>query len=174
MWKPYYEILVDSHLEIETRLPNTFVDSVQNYDGPNRKIILISKGAGHTESDLIMYLPDDKILFTGDLVFNERHPYVPHGDISKWKKWLDYMNTLNVETVMPGHGDIGNNELLDTMKNYLTDLEISAQNLIDKNHSIDDIESISPPKKYSDWWFDRFYEPNLRFAYQSLISEPAE
>ena len=84
------------------------------------------------------------------------------------------MNTLNVETVMPGHGDIGNNELLDTMKNYLTDLEISAQNLIDKNHSIDDIESISPPKKYSDWWFDRFYEPNLRFAYQSLISEPAE
>lgn len=171
MWKPYYEVLTNSHLEIETRLADTFVDSLHHYDGPNRKIILISKGVGHTESDLIMYLPDDKVIFTGDLVFNERHPYVPHGNISKWKAWLDFMNSLNAEFVIPGHGNIGTNKLIDQMKNYLLDLEMSAQNLLDENRSIDDLESFSPPLKYKEWWFDRFYEPNLRFAYESLRSD---
>lgn len=165
MWKPYYEILSNSHLEIETRLPDTFVDSIQHFDGPDRKITLLSKGPGHTESDLIMHLPEDKVVFTGDLVFNERHPYVPHGNISKWKTWLDFINSLDVETVVPGHGDIGTNELIDRMNNYLMDLEWSAQNLIDENRSVDSIDSISPPIKYKDWYFDRFYAANLKFAF---------
>jgi len=174
MWKPYYEILVDSHLEIETRLPDIFVDSIQHFDGPNRKITIISKGAGHTESDLIMYLPDDKVMFTADLVFNERHPYVPHGDISKWKIWLDFLNSLDTETVIPGHGDIGTDELIDQMKNYLLDLENYAQILVDENRSMEDIDTVSAPGKYKDWWFDRFYTSNLRFAYESVKPEDPE
>ena len=174
MWKPYYEVLANSHLEIETRLPDTFVDSLQHYNGPNRKVTLISKGPGHTESDLIMYLPDDKVLFAGDLVFNERHPYVPHGDISKWKTWLDFLNSLQAETVVPGHGGIGTNELIDHMKDYLSDLESSAMNLAYENLSADSIDSIAPPKKYEDWWFDRFYSSNLRFTYESLKTNSTE
>ena len=171
MWKPYYETLVNSHLKVKTRLPNMFVDSIQNFDGPKRKIQLISKGQGHTESDLIMYLPDDGVLFTGDLIFNECHPYVAHGNISKWNAWLDFMNSLEVSTVMPGHGRIGTNELIDQMKDYLKDLESSAENLIIENLSIDESENHSVPSKYKDWWFDRFYEYNLRFAYESLNTE---
>lgn len=167
MWKPYYEILVDSHLEIETRLPDIFIDSVQHFDGPNRRITLVSKGAGHTESDLLMYLPDDQVIFTGDLVFNERHPYVAHGNISKWKAWLDYMKTLEVNTVMPGHGQIGTGEIIDQMKNYLLDLEISAENLVNENRPIEGFDSITVPNKYKEWWFDRFYEYNLKFAYET-------
>ncbi|NNK73732.1 MAG: MBL fold metallo-hydrolase [Flavobacteriaceae bacterium] len=174
MWKPYYEILANSHLEVKTRLPDIFVDSVQQFDGPDRKITLISKGAGHTESDLIMYLADDKVVFSGDLVFNSCHPYVPHGNISKWKLWLDFINTLNPETVIPGHGEIGTHELIDQMKNYLLDLENSAQIMIDENRSLEHIDSISPPHKYKDWWFDRFYASNLRFAYESRISKITE
>jgi glyoxylase-like metal-dependent hydrolase (beta-lactamase superfamily II) len=168
MWKPYYEILVDSHREIQTRLPDLFVDSLQYFNGPNRQILLVSKGAGHTESDLAMYLPDDKVLFAGDLVFNECHPYVPHGNISNWKSWLEYMNSLDAEIVVPGHGQIGNNYLIDQMKDYLLDLEVSAQNMINENRSDEEINLISPPNKYQGWWFDRFYLSNLRFAYETL------
>ncbi|NNL02667.1 MAG: MBL fold metallo-hydrolase [Eudoraea sp.] len=166
MWRPYYETLSNSHIEVKTRLPDIFVDSVQNFEGPNRRIQLLSKGQGHTESDLILYLPDDEILFTGDLIFNECHPYVPHGSISKWKDWLDFMNSLDIQTIMPGHGDIGTKDLVDHMKNYLTNLEISARNIYLKGQAIEDIESIEIPAKYKEWWFDRFYGTNLRFAYE--------
>lgn len=165
MWRPYYETLSNSHIEVKTRLPDIFVDSVQNFDGPNRRIQLISKGQGHTESDLILYLPDDKILFTGDLIFNKCHPYVPHGSISNWKDWLDFMNTIDIQTIMPGHGDIGTKDLVDHMKDYLTNLEISARNMYLNGQGKETIESMEIPVQYKEWWFDRFYTSNLRFAY---------
>jgi len=171
MWRPYYETLANSHLKVKTRLPNMYVDSILNLDGPKRKIQLISKGEGHTESDLVLYLPDDNILFSGDLIFNSRHPYLPHGNIIKWIAWLEFMNTLEVSTIMPGHGQVGTEELIEQMKNYFQDLEITAKYLVNKNLSIEESDNIAIPDKYKDWWFDRFYEYNLRFAYESLKME---
>lgn len=167
MWRPYYETLSNSHIEVKTQLPNLFVDSILNLNGPNRKIQLISKGEGHTPSDLVMYLPDDRILFSGDLIFNKCHPYVGHGNISKWKAWLYFMNSLEVSTIMPGHGQIGPKLLIDQMKYYLSDLQSSAKDLVKNKASIENPENFLIPDKYKDWWFDRFYEYNLRFAYKS-------
>ena len=174
MWRPYYETLSNSYTEVKTRVPDMFVDSILNLDGPNRKIQLISKGQGHTESDLILYLPDDKILFTGDLVFNECHPYVAHGNIAKWVAWLDYMNTLEVTTVMPGHGKLGTEKLFEQMKKYLQELEISAEKLVNNDISVEAIDTIPVPEPYKTWWFDRFYAYNLNFAYQSALPVEAE
>ena len=174
MWRPYYETLSNSHIEVKTQLPNLFVDSILNLKGPNRKIQLISKGEGHTPSDLVMYLPDDRILFTGDLIFNKCHPYVAHGNIPKWKAWLDFMNSLEVSIIMPGHGQVGTEELIDKMMNYLQDLETTAEDLVNKNLSIEESDNIAVPDKYKEWWFDRFYEYNLRFAYESLKIEETD
>jgi glyoxylase-like metal-dependent hydrolase (beta-lactamase superfamily II) len=171
MWKPYYDILSNSHLKVKTRLPDMYVDSILNLNGPKRKIQLISKGEGHTESDLVLYLPDDDILFSGDLVFNSCHPYVSHGNITKWNAWLEFINSLEVSTIMPGHGQVGTRELIEQMKNYLLDLEITAADLLNKNLSIEESDNIAVPDKYKEWWFDRFYGSNLRFAYESLKME---
>ena len=45
---------------------------------------------------------------------------------------------------------------------------IDAENLINENLRIEELENHSIPNKYKDWWFDRFYMYNLRFAYESL------
>jgi glyoxylase-like metal-dependent hydrolase (beta-lactamase superfamily II) len=148
-----------------------YVVSILNLNGPKRKIQLISKGEGHTESDLVLYLPDDDILFSGDLIFNSCHPYVSHGNITKWNAWLEFINSLEVSTIMPGHGQVGTRELIEQMKNYLLDLEITAGDLVNKNLSIEESDNITVPDKYKEWWFDRFYEYNLRFAYESLKME---
>ena len=171
MWRPYYETLSKSHIKVKTRLPDMYVDSVLNLNGPKRKIQLISKGEGHTESDLVLYLPDDDILFSGDLIFNKRHPYIPHGNISKWNAWLEFIGSLEVSTIMPGHGQVGTEELIEEMKIYLQDLEIAARDLVNNNLVIEASDNIAVPDKYKEWWFDRFYEYNLRFAYESINME---
>jgi glyoxylase-like metal-dependent hydrolase (beta-lactamase superfamily II) len=168
MWRPYYQTLSESHLKVKTRLPNLYVDSTLSLNGPKRSIQLISYGEGHTESDLVLYLPDDQILFSGDLIFNECHPYVPHGNISKWQDWLKMMNTLEVNTIMPGHGQMGTSGLIEQMMTYLQDLETAAKNFHDKSLKIEEIDSIVIPEKYNQWWFDRFYEYNIKFAYEAL------
>lgn len=170
MWRPYYQTLSNSHLEVKTRVPEMFVDSTLNLNGPLRKVQLITKGTGHTESDLVMYLPDVGILFTGDLVFNNRHPYLGHGNISKWKEWLGFINTLKVTKILPGHGNPGNLDLVNNIKSYIEDIEKKAKKLAVENISEEGLDSIKIPNKYKDWWFDRFYTPNLKFAYESVTT----
>ena len=166
MWRPYFEVLAESHKVIQTRLPNVFVEKEKNLDGPKRKIQLVSKGGGHTESDLVLYLPDDQIVFSGDLVFNECHPYLAHGNYEKLKDWLDYLNSLDVKTVIPGHGQKGDKTLIDGMKNYVLKVEEVAENLIEANQTLEGIQEAEIPALYKDWWFERFFQYNLNYIFK--------
>ena len=165
MWRPYFEVLSESHKVIKTRLPNLFVEDLKNLDGPKRTLELITKGQGHTDSDLILYLPDDHILFTGDLVFNACHPYLAHGNPQKLKDWLGYLNSLEVKTLIPGHGQIGNKTLVTEMNNYILKVEELAAQLLETNKTLEEIDNVTIPDLYKDWWFDRFFYSNLKFIF---------
>jgi glyoxylase-like metal-dependent hydrolase (beta-lactamase superfamily II) len=166
MWRPYYEILSNSHREVRTRLPDTFVDGEMVFEGPERTVRLLTKGSGHTESDLVMYLPKDRILFSGDLVFNDCHPYVAHGSLSGWHGWLAFLKTLDITTIVPGHGPVGTKDELNEMDRYLSDLESHAAGLVEAGASEEEIAAEAVPQAYGHWWFDRFYAYNLGFACQ--------
>jgi glyoxylase-like metal-dependent hydrolase (beta-lactamase superfamily II) len=170
MWRPYYEILSESHEQIKTRLPDLFVDEFQEFNGSKRRIQLISKGAGHTASDLVLYLPDDEILFSGDLVFNECHPYLAHGSLPGWKSWLNYLSSLKLTKVIPGHGQIGSKEIIETMNSYILSMENLASQLKNEGLELDDLKDTQIPYPYKDWWFDRFFESNLAFVFNSQTS----
>ena len=177
MWRPYYEVLSNSYRDVKTRLPDTFIEDERVFDGPDRTVRLITKGAGHTESDLVMYLPEDRILFSGDIIFNDCHPYVAHGSIPGWHNWLSFLKTLDITTIVPGHGPLGQSSELGEMDQYLTDLESHATGLLDKGIDEEGIASEDVPLAYRDWWFDRFYTSNLRFAYEQIsggAEEPSE
>jgi glyoxylase-like metal-dependent hydrolase (beta-lactamase superfamily II) len=168
MWRPYYEVLAESHRVIKTRIPDVFVDDQQYLNGPDRSVQIVSKGQGHTESDLIMYLPDDGILFSGDLVFNESHPYMPHGSIDGWKEWLDFLDSLRIEVVIPGHGPVGPKALIQDMQKYIIDLETLATALSINGITGEEIDDVPVPADYKNWWFERFFLPNLNFALENL------
>ena len=60
-------------------------------------------GRGHTGGDVVIYLPAEKILFTGDLLV-EGMPYMGDGFLSDWIQTLEKLNSLDVAIVVPGHG----------------------------------------------------------------------
>jgi len=171
MWKPYYEVLSESYLKVTTRLPNLFVEDQMNMDGPERRIRLISLGAGHTESDMILHLPDDQILFTADLVFNGMHPYMGQGVPDDWVKYLDYMEELDFNTLVPGHGQVCGKEGILAMKGYIHSVDSLAHTMIDQNMGIERIPEIQVPNPYKTWWFDNFFVSNLRFLYRIRINQ---
>jgi len=169
MWRPYYQTLAESHKVIQTRLPNLIIENKQEFNGPDRRVQIISKGQGHTESDLILYLPDEKILFTGDLVFNQCHPYLAHGSLSDWKNYLKYLDSLNIVSVIPGHGQPGSKEILNSMREYILTVENLASEMHNQKLTIDQTEDIEIPEQYKNWWFDQFFLSNLKFAYSTLV-----
>lgn len=61
-------------------------------------------GPAHTPEDLVVYLPDKKLLFAGDLVFRNRVPFVGQADSGRWIKALDTLLAFDTVAIVPGHG----------------------------------------------------------------------
>ena len=67
---------------------------------------LISRvGPAHAPEDLLVYVPSEKVLFAGDLVFRGRIPFVGNADSKGWLMGLDEIEKLNPNIVIPGHGN---------------------------------------------------------------------
>ena len=65
--------------------------------------ILYSHGA-HSPEDVMMYVVEDRLLFSGDLIFAGRVPFVGNADSAGWLKALDTMIAISPDVVIPGHG----------------------------------------------------------------------
>lgn len=63
-------------------------------------------GPSHTPEDLAIYLPQEKVLFAGDLVFRNRIPYVGQADSRQWIRALDNLLTYDTVVIVPGHGAV--------------------------------------------------------------------
>ena len=81
-------------------------------DGPKELIVggvrflLQPVGPSHTPEDLVVYLPQEKVLFAGDLVFRGRVPYVGQADSGHWIKALQTLLAFETATIVPGHGPL--------------------------------------------------------------------
>jgi glyoxylase-like metal-dependent hydrolase (beta-lactamase superfamily II) len=62
-------------------------------------------GPAHAPEDLIVYIPSERVLFAGDLVFRGRIPFVGNADSKGWLYALDEIEKLNPNIVIPGHGN---------------------------------------------------------------------
>ena len=70
-------------------------------------------GPSHTPEDLAVYLPHEKVLFAGDLVFRNRLPFVGQADSGHWIKALDELLAFDTAVVVPGHGPVSNSATQD-------------------------------------------------------------
>ncbi|MCD4690596.1 MBL fold metallo-hydrolase [bacterium] len=70
---------------------------------------------GHTRSELVVYHPRSKVLFAGDAINTKAGPVTLFGDVKDWQKWisgLEKLTKLEIEKVVPGHGDIAGPEII--------------------------------------------------------------
>lgn len=63
-------------------------------------------GPSHTPEDVVVYLPSEKILFVGDLVFRNRIPYVGQANSRQWITALDSLLSFDTAVIVPGHGPV--------------------------------------------------------------------
>ncbi len=82
-----------------------WIDGRQERTIGGMSFVLQPVGPAHTPEDLAIYLPADKVLYSGDLVFRSRIPYVGEADSRNWIASLDKLLTFGAEVVIPGHGE---------------------------------------------------------------------
>ena len=90
-------------------------------------------GAAHTKGDLVVYLANDKVLFSGDIALNGRMPFLqsPDVDPAGWEKALLTLSKVPAEKLVPGHGDIGSKEGIADSLAYLHAVNQLARKFVD-------------------------------------------
>lgn len=77
---------------------------------------------GHSPGTIIIYLEEEKTLFTGDNVEGQ-FPYFGQSRFKTWKETLQKMLTMDVDVVVPGHGSVGGREMIETYVSFFQELE---------------------------------------------------
>jgi glyoxylase-like metal-dependent hydrolase (beta-lactamase superfamily II) len=70
-----------------------------------RRIEIMHLGRGHTKGDTVAWLPDERVLFSGDLVEYSATPYTGDAYLGDWPATLDRLRALGAEKLVPGRGD---------------------------------------------------------------------
>jgi cyclase len=73
---------------------------------------------GHTPDSIIVYIDEDKVLMAGDNIVSGMHPYKGDACFNDWIKALERMKTLDIQTVIPGHGPVCTKADIDTLSDY--------------------------------------------------------
>jgi cyclase len=146
--------------------PNLTFEESLVLEGRRRSLHLLSYGGGHSPSDVFAYLPEEGILFSGDLVMVGLHPSVGGGWPDTWARMLGRMARLRVHRVVPGHGPVGPGAVLAAERRYLVDLQRTVARAIDRGTTVQEACALPVPKPYRAWHSSFFYPDNLRRAYR--------
>ncbi len=149
--KSFHQAEMDMPLMKETHYtpPTLTFDSSLNLVLGGRRIE-IKRMPGHTLGDAVVYLPDDEILITGDLVI---HP-VPYGFgpfFSSWIQTLDALIAMDAKTIVPGHGEVlHSNEYLQLERDMFTDLLNQARRAVEEGKTVDQLKEEIDVSKYRE------------------------
>ena len=169
MWIGYFEAMIESNPRVITTLPTQFFIKQQTISG-SRRTVELYEYRGHTSSDIVAYLPNEKILFAGDLVFSEMHPYMADGHPEHLLEALDAIAAMDVKIVMPGHGPVGDASEIDTMRQYVVEAQKNAADALHAGKTVEHAGDIAIPQTYLDWWFSHFHDINMRFLMGLMLN----
>ncbi len=158
--------------DLELAPPNvTFQDRLDLYSD-DLKIELIFMGPAHTTNDIVAWLPERKLLFSGDLVFNQGTPFVAMGSVSGSLEAVKRLRQLGAETIVPGHGPVCGPAVLDDIEAYLTFVQDTARKAFDAGISPLEAAQETDLGRFTPWHDSERIAGNLHRAYSELRGGP--
>jgi len=104
----------------------TFDDQLELRVG-DKEVVLRKLGPAHTAGDLVVHVPGDRAVFTGDILFAGVTPIMWAGPLGNWLAACDWILDLDVETIVPGHGPLAGTDDVRRMADYLRFVDREAR-----------------------------------------------
>jgi cyclase len=106
---------------LKPTLPTLAFERTMTLYRRDREIHLLHLGRAHTEGDVFVYLPREKVVITGDAVIGWT-PYMGDGYPEDWAATLDRLAQLDFTHIIMGHGDVAGRDWLRTFRGYVHDM----------------------------------------------------
>ncbi|MDE5444688.1 MBL fold metallo-hydrolase [Bradyrhizobium sp. CSA207] len=148
--------------------PTTTFDGSLSLNVGNKSVELIEVGPAHTPGDLLVHVPQDRTVFTGDIMFVKGHPIVWAGPISNWIAACDRILSRDVETIVPGHGAITDRNGVRELKCYLEYVLVEARKRYDAGMNDEEAANDISMERFKDWGEPERLVVNVDAAYREF------
>jgi cyclase len=108
-------------------------------------------GPAHTTNDVVAWVPDRKLLFAGDLVFNGGTPFVVMGSVAGSIAAVQRLQALGAETIVPGHGDVCGPERLQDQLDYLRFVQDLAAQVVSTETAVLEMARGADLGRFGEW-----------------------
>ncbi len=134
----------------------------------DREVRLIEVGPAHTRGDVLVHVPADRTVFTGDILFIGGTPIVWEGPISNWVAACDRILAMDVETIVPGHGPVTDKKGVEGVKRYLEFVSEQAQLRYEAGLSVAEAAADIALGEFASWTDRERIAVNVQTAYRGL------
>jgi len=133
-----------------------------------KEVHLIEVGPAHTRGDVIVYVPSDRTVFTGDIVFANAHPVIWAGPVANWVRACDLILSMEIETVVPGHGPVCGLEAVTALRAYLVHLVAEAERCLAAGLSREEAARTVALDDFAAWGDAERIAVNMAALYREL------
>ncbi len=160
----------------------TFSDIPHVITDGTRRVEFYHFGWAHTRGDGFVYLPQERVLCSGDAAVNGPYNYTADGNIGNWPKVLDGALKLKVDHVLPGHGGAGGKEILSGQRAFMLELRKAVKAAVASGKKLDDLvktangkqmAAISLPDTVKNWVSADSLPAQVKDAYNEVTTGKA-
>jgi len=112
---------------VKMRAPTKTFTGEMSVKVGDKDVRLIEVGPAHTHGDVIVHVPQDKVIYTGDILFIDGTPIMWAGPVGNWIKACNMIMALDVDVIVPGHGPITDKAGVARMRDYLSYIDKEAR-----------------------------------------------
>ena len=167
---------LDPWVNEDTRLvyPDRYLNEGQQFSLGDVNFSVTVVGNAHSDGDLTMYVMPDRVLFSGDIIFEGRVPFLGDANTAKWLQVLERMEKEQLVALIPGHGGVAENpnDAISMTRRYLSylrdEMSLAVEDFVPFDEAYGEID-------WSDFeQLPAFEAANRRNAYQVYLSMEAE
>jgi cyclase len=129
----------------QVRLPDiTFSERLILYKG--RREIHVLHAGGHSAATAMIYLPEDSLIFGGDVVFCGAHPTMNLAETKNWLSALTALRKMPIDTIVPGHGSLCEREATHRLSDYIREVRAAVRRSFQAGRSKSETSSVVIPE----------------------------
>lgn len=152
--------------------PTTLIEERLSLDLDGIGVDVLHVGPAHTAGDVVVHLPEQRVLFAGDVLFRLCTPIGWEGTFARWCEALDRIVALRPEVIVPGHGPLCGVEGPRQMKAYLEYVMSESKRFYEAGVPVEEAARRIDLGPYAAWTEPERLVFNVARAYRELAGEP--
>jgi glyoxylase-like metal-dependent hydrolase (beta-lactamase superfamily II) len=154
--------------------PNRVLTQSTEFELGGVKLVVTLVGGAHSDGDLTVYVEPDRVLFSGDIIFEGRVAYLGDANTKRWLDVLQQMETARLVALIPGHGPAAQdpNKAISMTRRYLAYIREVMGEAVESMTAFDEAYAAADWSEFKDLpAFKAANRPNAYHVYFSIEAE---